>query len=453
MKTKFNLFLFFLMAYFFIQQSIPCYSQDKGGNLELAVYNYTGDLIQVMLYPISATINGDWRYTLVARGRGHDPSKIYFDYNYINGVCYNAYRNDLFFWHPLPNGGFNGYNDDSSGYCLGTWGTIEYGNYKLVIQNLNTGRYDSCLIQFDWNSNYLPWRTPGDLYFYLNPDNVTPRFYYRFNVELTPNNNNIEISYDQPNSYSARSWQPNGDGNNLHAREKKFGPVGGFLCEDFLDSGNDISYFPLDARRDCGIYWPADTFLVVQYYPYYEGDNYYTEDRQGVIPLDITIKKKVYTPPDQINFDLGANSIISVEPDVVLVIDKLSNPERGFYINPFSNGYGNDLKVRSRSGLYTERTTTLKLISSEGADNNARLFINKSCNVIIENQAKLYMGDYSQIYLTNTGTSAGKMTFEQNSQVEFYPNSQIIINSYAELRNKGADITYYPGLSSIIVQL
>ena len=453
MKKKNLISIFVLFVLFFLQQLLPLYSQEKVGNLELAVSNQTGNPIEIMLYPISGIINGDDRYTLVAKGRGRDATGNWYSYDYTSGVCYKSSNNEVFYWHPIQNNAFGGYNDDSSEYNMSAFGNYGWGNYKLVIRNYVTGRYDSCLIQFDWVGNYLPWSTPGDLYFYIYPDNVKPRFTYKFDRSASPPNNEIiEITYEQPNSYTARSWQPNGVGNNLNARDKKFGPGEGFKCEDFLGSGYDIPYFPVDARRDCGIIWPANNFTVNQNYWWYEGENnYYTEDRQGVIPLDLTIKKRVITPPDQINEELGANSVISVEPDVVFSIDKLSASDRGFYLNPFTNGYGNDIIVRSRSGLYPERITTLKLNSSEGADNNARLFVNRYCSVTIGSNAKLFMGNYSQIKLNNTGEVGGKMTFNQNSNVEFNPYSEITVMPYAELRNKGANIVNNTGTSTLTI--
>ncbi len=441
-----NIIKTILFCIVFLQNTNITQSQDLlEGNYEIAVRNLTDNNIRIQLYPVSAVFNYQERYSLVAKSRTYITLSNGHGYDYINGASFHDDNGtkvlDVFQTIPSTTTTYVGWNDDDGANEF-AYGSFGFGNYKLLIYNMATSKYDSCIIQLDYYSNSLPWGTPGDLYFEIHPDGVTPRFTYQFFRSTGSQNYIVEINYNTVNGYTAKSWDPNGTGTGSNFRDKKFGPEGGFVYEDYLGSGFDKSVFPLDSRRDCDIIWPANNFFIQQNQIFDFGNVLEVDERAGIIPLDLTIKKKVNTPTYQVSNECEFNTAITIEPDVIFKIDKLNNPNRGVYLSCFQGRlYGHDLSVKSSSNLYQGRMTTLLLEDADNFDNNAILNINKYCNVIVENDAKLYLGDYAKVNLDNTGAFAGKMILNNGSEVVFNNNSEININPYAEVTNKGAIIT------------
>jgi len=223
-------------------------------NIEVGVYNYSTDTIEVSLHPISAIFNGNNYYTLIAKTM--IISQNFNSYNYINGIHYKQ-PDDLVIKQKMsPKNGtnpkFDGWNVDiESGGNSSALGTFGYGMYKIVIKNLRTERVDSCLMEFDYGGLQL-----SDLYFYLYDDTTTTnyRFSYKFKWDYyNPPNEFVPINYDSLRGYLAIPWEPNSFINNNHTRVKNFGPPGGFILKNFdtLSLKYNSDYFPLDSRIHC----------------------------------------------------------------------------------------------------------------------------------------------------------------------------------------------------------
>ena len=437
------------------------------GNYEIAVQNYTGQNIEVQLHPVSAVyrvVNNPYSpnfdkgfYSLTAKYRNFAVPPNYYDY--INGVHYvyttNGFEKVLKNQISSNTLGYQGWNDDFNGIDNGSFGTFGYGNYKLIIKNLETTRVDSCIIMLDYFSNYLSWGTPGDVYFYINPDNATHRFQYRFAAGY---NQYIDVNYDTPDGYTLRSWAPNGLNNPLNRRPKKYGPEGGFELVDLPQTYNP-DYFPLDSRKDC-IALPLLNYNCDQNqdFPEQVPNEVRFDERQGIIPLNLTIKKKIFTPISQTT-GYPANLLISIEPSVVFTIDKCPAPNpinSGFFLNPYQNtSNGNDLVLKSSISLDPDSLTTLILTSGTNYNENSRIRVRNNCKIIAENRSKIVLGDYSQIILerleNQTTQINSKLLLENNSNLVFGINSEINVNAYGELINEGGLIAYSQNSNAKII--
>jgi hypothetical protein len=456
-----------LIIFIIIAESVFSQDDPLGWNIEIAVQNHTGANIEVQLHPVSAVYRvmdnpgppsyDKWYYTLTAKARNYLSQPNYYDY--INGMHYISngagyipvYKNEIAY----NNTNYEGWADDFHGNIGGNpdaFGTYGYGNYKFIIKNLSTNRIDSCIIMLDYHSNFLSWGTPGDCYLYIYPDNVEPRFYYQFFRHSPPANDQIEINYNTPDGYTLRSWAPNGLGNPLNRRDKELGPDGGFELVD-LPETNNKDFFPLDSRKDCYDVIPLFHYNCNQNQIYPEEG---FDERHGIIPLNLTIKKKIVTPITQ-TYGYPANLLISVEPSVTLTIDKCPAPNpinSGFFLNPYQNtSNGNDLVLKS-----TDQTpkTTLKLTAgNNNIYDNSKISVRNNCKIIAESNTLIDLGDYSQIFLerlaAQTTDITAKLILENNSNVNFGLNSEINVNAYGEFINEGANITYTEGSNAQII--
>ena len=302
------------------------------------------------------------------------------------------------------------------------------------------------MIYLDYFSNNFPWGTPGDLYFEINNDNAKPRFTYTFSRGY-PVNEIIEINYNSPDGYTAKSWQPNGPNNQTNARPKHFGPDGGFTWEDMRPVFNN-EFFPLDTRKDCNILKPEDNFLCNQNQQYPMNG---FDERHGIIPLNLTIKRHVYTPTNQTE-GCQSNFVISIEPSVIFAIDKGLYDDRtmkycGLDIIPYNNTQnGNDLILRSSISNSLDSLTTLKLISGNDYNINSVINVNYNCKIIAENKSKIDCGDYSEIFLRKTGSQTNtinpKLILNEGSYLNMGSNSIIHLEEDGEMINSGSYITH-----------
>lgn len=140
----------FLMIFF---SSEFIYSQETRDNLEIGIYNHTSSLIKIQLYPISQSYRIDGKCSQIALHRSipnQNPDygvENYYDYN--NGASYQIDENEQYtsnFEYIVSPLDLSGWNDDIQGANTKAKGTFGFGNYKLIVTNLSTGRVDSCLI-------------------------------------------------------------------------------------------------------------------------------------------------------------------------------------------------------------------------------------------------------------------------------------------------------------------
>lgn len=142
MKTIKIILLFFIIINL---SANSIYSQDNGGNLEIAITNHTSSVLKVQLYPISASYRIDGKCSQIALHRcipnGSSINNNYYDYN--NGVHYEIDENGqfiIYFESNVEPGNNNiaGWNDDLQGPNISALGTYGFGNYKFIVTNLLT---------------------------------------------------------------------------------------------------------------------------------------------------------------------------------------------------------------------------------------------------------------------------------------------------------------------------
>ncbi|MBM4159000.1 MAG: hypothetical protein FJ216_09535 [Ignavibacteria bacterium] len=175
MKIKYLILLIIFPIYVFPQTT----------NIEVGVYNYSTDTIEVLLHPVSVIFNGNNYYTLVAKTM--IISQNYNSYNYTNGIHYIHPDSLVIKYKMSPKNDsipkFDGWNVDIEGggnsRALGSFG---YGMYKLIIKNLRTERVDSCLMEFDFGG-----LQQSDLFFYLYDDTVSNHYRIKKNIYYPPN--------------------------------------------------------------------------------------------------------------------------------------------------------------------------------------------------------------------------------------------------------------------------
>ncbi len=451
------------------------YSQEEplDGNYEIGVMNHTDYDIEVQLHPVSSVFRvfsedgvDPGYYTFTARGRSHSNPPNFYDY--INGIHYifdqflNEYvkisKNII---DKTNNHNYNGWNDDfhSDGFDGNAYGTFGYGNYKIIIKTLSPNpKVDSCIIMLDYYAGILPPRTPGDIYFDIYLDKDETVLFYEFHRNSPPVNESHEINYNNPEGYTIRSWAPNGLNNPLNRRPKNYGPEGGFELIDLPQTYNP-DYFPFDSRKDC-IAFPSLNYLWDQNqdFPEQVPNEVRFDERHGIIPLNLTIKKKIVTPVYQTT-DYPANLLISIEPSVIFTVDKCPAPNpinSGFFLNPYQNtSNGNDLVLKSSISLVPDSLTSLILTSGNNYNENSRIWVRNNCKIIAQNRSKIVLGDYSQILLdrleNQTTQIHSKLLLENNSNLIFGTNSEINVNAYGEFVNEGGNISYAQNSNAKIV--
>lgn len=388
-----------------------CFSQESENNLDLAIKNLTGSTISVSLYPISVFFNGNYQCTYVSNGMNLNPGSDY-RYYLINGTSkkesdlYDAtYRR-----YQIINNSFQGWNEDfrQGGNASGAFGNFGFGRYMLKIENNNTERIDSVIIDFDYYPEETP---PGDLYFTISADNFTPttdvlyRFQYKFIVGAPYDENSIvQISYNNANNYTAKSWQPSGPGSTTNLRAKSFGPLQTMVYENPI-SGYEQDIFPLDSRRDCDLsFISTDYFNSNNNFPF--PDFYETNDeRQGHLTLNLTVTKNISTK--------SSGWLWSTIPTPIVITEGATmklNPSVTYNINKVYVGLG-----------YTGNTLTVQSSSLLYLANNSTINMDDLCKITLQSGSYLYLGQGASIRLKRGSTfcnqganilGPGKIIFE-----------------------------------------
>jgi len=436
----------------------PVYNIFPQTNIEVGIYNHSTDTIEVMLHPISAIFNGNNYYTLVAKTM--IISQNYNSYNYINGIHYIQPDSLVIKYKMSPKEGsypkFDGWNVDIEGCgnssALGAFG---YGMYKLIIKNLRTKRVDSCLMEFDYGG-----LQQSDLYFYLYDDTTTTnyRFSYKFKWHSVTNEF-VPIDYDSLRGYLAIPWEPNSFINSNHIRPKNFGPSGGFILKNFdtLSLKHNSDYFPLDSRIHCNYINQSQNFFFVQNhaypYPFEEPQTGYYDERHGVLTLNLTIKKRVHTPPYRSIFsvDNPNPTKIIVSPGVTLSVlrnEPTDNPNQDYMYNGivlgkyYNSNTGNELIIKSQDDKYS--AGKIFLGHSNDKDSNNRIVINSYASLKAESGSILELCENSEVDVeisSNDTLHSGKLILQNGSNLLTHAQSKIVVKNVGVFENYGVNIS------------
>lgn len=420
-------------------------------NLEVAVYNYTVDTIEVMMHPVSAVFNGNNYYSLIAKAM--KISQSYNSYNYINGIHYKQ-PDRLTYKNKIPpkygnNPNFQGWNVDIENQGLDqALGSFGYGMYKIIFKNLRTERVDSCLMEFDYGG-----LQQSDLYFYIHDDTISNqyRFSYRFDWAIC-DTCHVPINYDSLRGYLAIPWEPNSFINNNHTREKNFGPPGDFILKNFdtLSLKYNSDYFPLDSRIHCNYLNQSQNFFLIQNhafpYPFEEPQTGYYDERHGVLTLNLTIKKRVHTPPYRSIFsvDNPNPTKIIVSPGVTLSVlrnEPTDNPNQDYMYNGivlgkyYNSNAGNELIIKSQNDK--DSAGKIFLGHSDDIDSNNRVVINSYASLKAESGSTLELGENSEIDVeisSNDSLHRGKLILQNGSNLITHHQSKIMVKYVVYLK-------------------
>lgn len=294
--------------------------------------------INVQVYPISMVFNGNNKYDLRSR---------YFNQNYHYNIGKGT---GSYAFHIPPNTiNFATINHDADGTVGNNQASVGYGKYKVLI-NWGSGS-DTCTVEWDYGYGLNYPNFSGDLTIIFRDDQNNPRVLFKWSgssLEYPITSSNKEIV----------AWNQQDYGGSKRRREKVYG---NFLYDNSF--GNTYNIFPQDSRRDCG--GEVQTF---------------EDNRSGVLTLNMTIDKDVFTPTINSIYDFP--TFVTINPAVALRI----NPNRTLdfsEVTPYSPGMEFIMTVKPQALLYLH--------------DNARILIRNHNKLILESGGYLSLSQGSEI--------------------------------------------------------
>jgi TolA-binding protein len=463
-----------LILFIFIASNANLFADSEA---ELYIHNLTSRTnIYARVYPISMIINGNLKYDLRASHGLDEFHGKKIQYNTCvervwDGTTY--VKSNRFYLTPslITFIGFNYDKDNISIPPSNLQGSFGRGIYKIIFYK-HVDDYeiiDSCIFEQDNGINVDTrvalvedtenYGGPGGLgLVYMS---IYDNFWGPYkSIELI--NKHIKM-WDPYPVFVISDW---------HRRAKELGGDN-ITFSDYRGTG--IELFPLDSRKDCDVI--SSTYEQNQIFPdpYYDPlslEDYFSDERQGTLTLNLIITKSVQTPtspfepnfrnlldyPNQIKL-IGAPDQ-TPQPFQYLKLEKGSSSYKELKLNkytfsPFGNPsgspFGSDIIVQKNAMLWLDGD------NATTSNNNSRIIVGPYCNIKIEGLGKLRMQKNSTIILDNLALdeesneqalgTGGKMKLEAGSILELDKTSKIIINSGCELTICGS---YPPTINNLL---
>jgi parallel beta-helix repeat protein len=401
---KITFFFFFVFIYNTVFASC--------GPTELCIVNLTPHKIWIRYYPESMLFNGRLMYNLVCNYRDHER------YDYINTVAsprngiIPSTQDGLYFWEVDVNEGYIGFYDDHDNANSGAQGHYGYGVYKLEIYYpyVTEPYYDSCIVERDFDSGSS---TDGDLRIEIygrgetGTDEAPNAFIsYRFDASGNTFPKIYITSYVFP-EYKIDYWKPYGQYTPPY-RNKVYGPPtqnNFFIYKNEPDPDfNLYSELPLDSRMKC-------YKLGIDYNQFFPGKNTEpigSDERQGILTLNLLIQKSISTP--------------------VLT-----------YMRPYGEGLSSPMPVIITPNCTLKLDNNITYTLSNIENNVPGIFVLNN-----KGYGKLILGNGSIISVGDNFTNRinkNKVVLDCHSKLEMGANSSFNIYPGGLFCNQGADVT------------
>lgn len=356
--------------------------------------------ISVQVYPISMVFNGNNKYDLHAR---------YFNQNYHYNIGKGT---GSYAFHIPPNTvDFAVINHDADGTVGNNQASVGFGKYKVYI-NWGSG-WDTCTIEWDYGYSLNFPNFSGDLTIIFRDDLNNPRVNFKWSgssLEYPITSSNKEIV----------AWNQQDYGGSRRRREKVYG---NFIYDNSF--GNTYNIFPQDSRRDCG--------NEVQSFE---------DNRSGVLTLNLTIDKDVFTPTLASFYDFP--TYVTINPAVALRI----NPNRTLdfsEVTPYSPGMEFIMTVKPQASLYLY--------------DNARILIRNHNKLILESGGYISLSQGSEIRVKPGGlfcnqggtvTGPGRIIYESGNYYQCPATAEFSISGGANISLESNAVLEIPDNTTLI---
>jgi len=389
------------------------FSQDESlAAGELYFDNLTPYYAIFKIYPISTTYNGFYNCTLESRWQRKEfetpqPDLYYY---YLNGTNVNRLSapQTLNFEHSVGPYIEIAFNHDRSGDMGSCIGSIGWGKYKMIVsippfsnEDFPEGFLDSCIIEWDWTNNN---DVVQDTYLILKMVNGAPQLFYK----RKPWQNVLEKPITFVDKY-IKQWQPYGsDFIDNPSPDPDYIPLPKYFGNFTYSGSSPYSIFPLDSRRDCDLTFSPNPTVNIQNQNYSNSDN-----RNGVVTLNLTIDKNVNTSTDYKNNIVIENGAqLKLNPAKTLNLLKLSASNTGtdLTVNPFGK---------------------LELAPGTNSSQLTELHVKNFCTLWVERSSYLTLGSNSKIVIENQGTyknCGATLNFGSNSFIRGLKGSRLVLN-------------------------